>query len=29
MQKIQYKLRTRVTSNSDLKILRALDEKRI
>ena len=29
MQKIQYKLRTRVTSTSDLKILRALDEKRI
>ena len=29
MQKIQYKLRTRVTSTSDLEILRALDEKRI
>ena len=29
MQKIQYKLRTRVTSTSVLKILRALDEKRI
>ena len=29
MQKIQYKLRTRVTSTADLEILRALDEKRI
>ena len=29
MQKIQYKLRTCVTSTSDLEILRALDEKGI
>ena len=29
MQKSQYKLRKRVTSTSDLEILRALDEKGI
>ena len=29
MQKIEYKVRTLVTSTSDLEILRALDEKRI